>query len=104
MDKSKLEQLATFLLADSERAKYLMSLSPAEATVELNKHGFQLTEDEVVEAGKAIKAEAEKLNGNELCENDLENVAGGGLRDYGNGLFAGAIIGAGIIIACACGW
>ncbi len=100
MSNERIETLANYLISDKERAQTLLQLSPEEATVRINKDGFDYTVDEIVEFGEKCRKLA---NNEELKEEDLKDVAGGGWGRSVAIVVAGAVVG-GAIAAAVIPW
>lgn len=88
------EKLSAYLTADVERAKALITMSPAEAVAKINADGYDFTVEEIEEFGKCLKSAASRSKDGELFEEELGDVAGG------IGPVTGALIalGAGILV------
>lgn len=69
------EILTGLLTSDEGRAKRLLALEPDEAMRQINDLGYDFTQDEIIEYGKALKAATEKCG--ELDLDALDEVAGG---------------------------
>ena len=81
MTQEKIKKLEE-LVQDEKFVKGLVSLDgPSEIQQFLNKNGLCVTLDEVVELGEILKAAIDKMEesikGDELSDDDLENVSGG---------------------------
>lgn len=68
------EQITGFLTADTDRARQLVAMEPAEAVKAINAQGYDFTEEEIKEYGEALKLAATQ---GELSEENLDEVAGG---------------------------
>ena len=78
------------LCENGETAKTLFALSPAEAAVVLKeKYNLEFSEEELTEVGAGIRAALEEDSGDELSEDQLVNVAGGGNACYNAGYYIG---------------
>lgn len=78
MTDERKELLGKFLYEDLERAKKLTEMSPEDAAVEIKSYGFDFTADELVSFAEDVEALRASMEG-ELSEDDLDDVAGGGL-------------------------
>ena len=102
LTQERADMLSKYLENDIERTKKLFELDAAEAAKEINKDGYDFSEQELAEYGEIIKPYLVK---GEIDESDLENVAGGivitagtiaGLAACGLGGVAVGVIGRGI--------
>jgi predicted ribosomally synthesized peptide with nif11-like leader len=76
--KEKLEQLMKKLDGNNELIKKLFAQeTPEGAQAVLKENGFDFTTDEIKHVGKLI-IQAQENTGEELSDDALENVAGGG--------------------------
>lgn len=93
------EVLANYLVADNERARTLLALSPDEAVLAINKDGYDFQTEELLDFGDQLQliAGASGENG-ELDVDALSNVTGGVVV---SGAVAAALIGAGVTMFTA---
>ena len=101
------------IFANADTAAKLMSLSAEEAKVFLKEqYNLDFTEEELLDVAKGMKKALSDDDSGELCESDLEEVAGGGKGSgaYNAGYYigktvkvAGTVIGI-IGAAVAMGW
>ena len=95
LTNEKMEKLSNYLMAETDRAKALLKLTPEEAVEKINADGNDFTVDELNAFGSKLQAavQAQSENG-ELSESNLEDVAGG------IGLITGTLIalGAGVVV------
>jgi len=99
LTEEKAKVISEFLMADKERGQRLLTLSPEEATKEMNAAGCDISVDELVEFGGAMAQSAgnEAAGKEELSDADLDSVAGG------LGPVAAYAIACGIALACGYG-
>ncbi len=78
--EQKLAQLYTKLEADKSLGEKLFSLeTPEEVQGLLKEQGIEFTLDEINEIKEALAKSIAKAGSGELSDEDLENVAGGGV-------------------------
>lgn len=78
MATERIEKLANYLAADTEKAKMLVEMDPAEAIEKINADGFDFTVDELKEFAEQMQAVASaQSEQGELSADALDNVAGG---------------------------
>lgn len=93
------DALANYLIADNERAKKLLELSPEAAVLEINKDGFDFKTEELQDFGEQLQTLAGVAGENgELDVDALSNVTGGIVI---SGAVAAALIGGGITMFTA---
>lgn len=72
------EKLSAYLMADVEKAKALLDLTPEEAAVKINADGYDFSVDEIMDFGEQLqKVAASHTDDGELSEEALSEVAGG---------------------------
>ena len=69
--------LTKIINADKDRAKYLLGLSPGEATAQINELGYDFTAEEIKEYGQMIR----DYMGGHINDDVLLDVAGGVMVD-----------------------
>ena len=96
----KVKQISELLIADADRAKELLALSPEEALVEINGglNGNFITLIELQEFGKMLQ-EAAKISDHNLAT--VSGGAGSDDKETDSLLLAAAIIGGGALGAAA---
>lgn len=72
------EKLSAYLMADVEKAKALLDLTPEEAAEKINADGYDFSVDEIMDFGEQLqKVAASRADEGELSEEALSEVAGG---------------------------
>ncbi len=80
MTNERISQITDALMADETNVKSLFELDPSDAANALEQKGYDFTEEELVEYGKILDSEKKALeSGQELAEEALDDVSGGGL-------------------------
>ncbi len=74
LTNEKAKEISDFLTADIERGKGLLDLAPDVAAKEMCDAGVDVTADELIEFGNAMKQES---GNEELNASELDNVSGG---------------------------
>lgn len=94
LTEEKAKVISEYLMADKERARKLLEISPEEAAKIMNEAGCAVTADDLIEFGKVMAQASDK---EELSDEELDNVAGG------LGVIATYAIACGIAIVCGYG-
>lgn len=114
MENNDYQRLAEKLAEDSTYANYILSLDVSQATEELKKAGYEVSEEGLNDFIDAAKKTIAEKNG-ELTEEDLSQVAGGkksrkvDMNAFGAGMvFGSAAVALGyaalVGIAIGCAW
>lgn len=77
LSDERVQRISDYLLADTERAKRLVDLSPENAVLDMNADGNDFTVEELREFGGQMQAYAAQSANGELSEDALSDVAGG---------------------------
>lgn len=91
LTNERAEMLANYLTEDTQRAKELLILEPAEALKEINGQGYDFTLEELSEYGEAVRAASAE---GELEAEALDDVSGGSVT-------LAALVGAGFAVKVA---
>ncbi len=83
MTDKRIEEISRTLLSNKEETKKILQSNTSEAVAMLNKNGLIINEEELLEYGSILKPVLDQAvsisKGDELSEDDLENVSGGSI-------------------------